>query len=67
MLQHREIRLPDKKFSFSEYSEYNDNDERDRGSLTSQLDQVPVLYPIGHSPKAATNTEAEAKDTFDKS
>ncbi|KAF3423168.1 hypothetical protein E2986_05440 [Frieseomelitta varia] len=43
--QHRTNHLPDNKFSFSEYLESSDNDERDRTSFTSQWDQMYQNWP----------------------
>ncbi|OAD52889.1 Peptidyl-alpha-hydroxyglycine alpha-amidating lyase 1 [Eufriesea mexicana] len=63
MWMHRPIHLPDQKFSFSEYSEYSDNDERDRGSIGNQM---PVLYSNEHAPKTTTDTERHTSDTFVK-
>ncbi|KAK9308172.1 hypothetical protein QLX08_001670 [Tetragonisca angustula] len=43
--QHRTNHLPDNKFSFGEYLESSDNDERDRTSFTSQWDQMYQNVP----------------------
>ncbi|XP_017889161.1 peptidyl-alpha-hydroxyglycine alpha-amidating lyase 1-like isoform X2 [Ceratina calcarata] len=62
--EHRAIHLPDKKFSFREYSDYSDNDERDKGSLVPQWDQIPVLYHNEHLSQTLDNEQVS--DAFDK-
>ena len=61
MLQHRTNHLPDNKFSFGEYLESSDNDERDRTSFTSQWDQM-----YQNVPKTTIDTE-EASDLLNQS
>lgn len=65
-LEQKALHLPEKKFGFSEYSEYTDNDEKDKGPLTSQWGQIPVLYPTGHMPKSTINSELMVSDEPDK-
>ncbi|CAD1475224.1 unnamed protein product, partial [Heterotrigona itama] len=55
---HRINHLPDNKFSFSEYLESSDNDERDR---TSQWDQM-----YQNIPKTTIDTEQQTLDILNK-
>ncbi|XP_076751262.1 peptidyl-alpha-hydroxyglycine alpha-amidating lyase 2 isoform X2 [Xylocopa sonorina] len=65
-LQHRTIHLPDKKFGSKDYSEYSDNDERDKEPLPSQWDQVPMKYRKEYIPKTTVNIEPQDSDELDK-
>lgn len=67
MLQHRTVHLPDKKFGFNEYSEYSDNDEKDKASLSLQWDSPLSSYDNGHISKTVTDSEVHPSDLFDKS
>ncbi|KZC04171.1 Peptidyl-alpha-hydroxyglycine alpha-amidating lyase 1 [Dufourea novaeangliae] len=63
---HRALHLPDKKFGFKEYSEYTDIDDRDKGSLTQQWDQVPLLYHNGRASQSAIDADTDSPNVFDK-
>ncbi|XP_076667852.1 peptidyl-alpha-hydroxyglycine alpha-amidating lyase 1 isoform X2 [Andrena cerasifolii] len=65
-LQHREIRLPERKFAFNEYSEYGDNDDRSKGAMVPQWNVMPVSYHNGRIPKITTDSDARFTDAFDK-
>ncbi|XP_076177510.1 peptidyl-alpha-hydroxyglycine alpha-amidating lyase 1 isoform X2 [Ptiloglossa arizonensis] len=65
-LQHRTVHLPDKKFGFNEYSEYSDNDEKDKASLSLQWDSPLSSYDNGHISKTVTDSEVHPSDLFDK-